>query len=202
MDEIGAYLEDSDIEIQGQADVLSESYIDGDGEEVIEVGARSRRRGRRGPFNYKRFRIPSRVIQRAMAAPVARASASSYGAPQEGGTMTPLSVGQASAAALTLTAEPQVEFQPLRMLISAFDTATLADASFRIRVTDIKVGARTMFRAGGAADGVPATLFAQNWTGANPARYDAIRPGTQFSVTLAGFAAADVADVALVGRAG
>ena len=202
MDEIGAYLEEADIEVSGEADVLSDAYIDGDGEEVVEVGARARRRGRRGPFRYKRFRIPSRAIRRATAAPVGRAKPSAYGAPQEGGTMTPLSVGQASPAGLTLTVEPQVEFQPLRMLVSAYDTATLADASFRVLITDIKVGARTMLRAGGNAAGVPATLFSQDWTGANPARYDAIRPGTQFSVTFAGLAANDVADCALVGRAG
>jgi hypothetical protein len=196
------YLEDSGMEVDGDADILGAGFIDEDGDDVTEVGARVRRRGSRSPFSFRRLRIPSSLIRKATGAPIRSAQRNSYASPSEGGAMTPLAVGQATPAAATITVEPQVEFQPLRMLVSAYDTATLADVAFRIRITDIKVGARTMLRAGGAANGVQATLFTADYTGANPARYDAIRPGTQFSVTFAGLVATDVADVSLVGRAG
>ena len=202
MDDINDFLEDAGIEIEGEADVLSEAFIDADGDEVHEVGAHAKRRGSRGRSKYRRFRIPARVVRRASTAPITSAKKRAYAAPSEGGAMTPLSVGQANPGALTLTAEPQVEFQPLRMLVSAFDTATLANIGFRVTITDIKVGARTMLRAGGQPQGLPATMFSPEYTGANPAKYDAIRPGTRFEVTFAGLVATDVADCALVGRAG
>ena len=123
-----------------------------------------------------------------------------YGEPNEGGALTPLAVGQATNAAATVVIEPQVAFNPVRMVLSAYDAAG-ANINFRVQVTEIKVGARTMFRAGGAATGVPATLYDPDYTGGNPSRFDTIRPGTQFSITIAGLAAGEVCDIALVGRA-
>lgn len=202
---IQEYLEDANLEIEGECEVMGEAFIDEDGDDVQEVGAKVRRRGSRGLFKNRRFRIPSRIIRKAVTAinnaPVSRAKPAAYGAPSEGGALTPFSVGQANPAALTLTSEPQAEYQPLRMIATAHDTATGLDVSFRIRVTEIKVGARTMLRAGGSVNGLPLAMFAQNWTGANPARFDAIRPGTRFEVTFAGLVGTDVADCALVGRA-
>ena len=202
---IADYLEEnSDLEISGDPDVLGAAYIDEDGDDVTDVGARVRRRGSRSPFSFRRLRIPSRIIRaKGRLAPASPSNPrATYGEATEGGALTPLPVGQATPAAATLTVEPQVEFMPTRMIISAYDTATLADVAFRVRVTDIKVGARTMFRAGGSANGAPATLWSDRYTGANPSRFSSIRPGTQFTITFAGLVANDVADVALVGRAG
>ncbi len=202
---IEEYLEDANLEVEGDVEILGEEFTDDEGDDVQEVGARVRRRGSRGRFSRRRFMIPSSVIRRAVKrasnAPVAKAKPKAYGAPSEGGALTPFGVGQANPAAPTLTAEPQAEYQPLRMICTAYDTATGLDIAFRIRVTEIKVGARTMLRAGGAVNGLPLAMFSQNWTGANPARFDAIRPGTRFEVTFGGLVATDVADCALVGRA-
>ena len=202
---IQEYLEDANLEVEGDCEVIGEAHIDDDGDDVQEVAARTRRKGSRGMFSRRRFKIPSSIIRRAVAqvnkAPVSRARSSAYGVPTEGGALTPFGVGQANPAAVTLTAEPQAEYQPLRMICTAYDTATGLDISFRIRVTEIKVGARTMLRAGGSVNGLPLAMFAKNWTGANPARFDAIRPGTRFEVTFGGLVGTDVADCALVGRA-
>jgi len=201
MGDIEEYMEDANLELEGEADVLTDAFFDGE-EDVHEVGARVRRRGSRGPFRFRRFRIPASVLRRASGKSITRAKRSAYNAPNEQGAMSPLSVGSQVGSG-TLTIEPQVEFQPLRCLVASNDAAAApVDVTFRTKITDIKVGARTMLRAGGAATGLPATLFSQDYTGANPAKYDAIRPGTQFSITIAAAVGTDVTDVALVGRAG
>lgn len=199
---IAEYLNDANLEVEGDPEIMGEAFQDDDGDEVQEVGARTRRRGSRGRFNFRRFRIPAAVIRRATGAPVGRAKANAYRAPSEGGALTPFGVGQANPAALTLTSEPQSEYQPLRMIAKAYDSVTGVDVTYKVRITEIKVGARTMLRAGGSVNGLPLAMFAENWTGANPARFDAIRPGTRFTVTFANLAGNEVADCALVGRAG
>lgn len=201
-DYLGAH---ADLEIEGAPDVMGENFIDEDGDDVTEIGVRARRRGGFGPFNFRRFRIPTRIVRKSMnLAPAAPSNPrSTYGVPSEGGALTPLSVGQASAAAPTVTVEPQQLYQPVRCILSAYDTASGADLLHKVRVTEIKVGARTMFRAGGSANGVPGKLFSADYTGANPARWDSIAPGTQAQITVAGLAGAtEVCDIALVGRAG
>lgn len=202
-DHIADYLEENtDLEISGNPDVLGESFIDEDGDDVQEVGVRVRRRGSFGPFNFRKLRIPSRVVRNKMS--LAPASPNNprrtYGEPSEGGALTPLAVGQATNAAPTITVEPQVAYNPVRMVLSGVDAAG-ANINFRLTVTEIKVGARTMFRAGGAATGVPAALYDPLYTGANPSRFDTIRPGTQFSITIAGLGVGETCDIALVGRA-
>lgn len=202
-DHIADYIEENtDLEISGNPDILGQEFIDEDGDSVVEVGAPARRKGSFSNFNFRKMLIPSSVVRKTMSlAPSAPSNPRrTYGEPNEGGALTPLAVGQATNAAATVVIEPQVAFNPVRMVLSAYDAAG-ANINFRVQVTEIKVGARTMFRAGGAATGVPATLYDPDYTGGNPSRFDTIRPGTQFSITIAGLAAGEVCDIALVGRA-
>ena len=87
-DHIADYLEENtDLEISGNPDVLGESFIDEDGDDVQEVGVRVRRRGSFGPFNFRKLRIPARVVRNKMT--LAPASPSNprrtYGEANEGG---------------------------------------------------------------------------------------------------------------------
>jgi hypothetical protein len=204
---IADYLEEhTDLEIEGDPDVLGAEIIDDDGDSVVEVGARARRRGSFSPFSFRKLRIPSNIVRSKMSLAPARPRnpRRTYGETNEGGALTPLAVGRATAANPTVTIEPQNAFMPVRMILSCFDTAAAppADLLFSVQVSEIKVGARTMFRAGGAAGGATATLWSSRYTGGNPSRFDTIRPGTQFQVTINGLAGTVVCDIALVGRAG
>lgn len=201
MQEISDYLDSANLEVSGDPDVIGEAFIDQDGDEVQEVGARVRRRGGGGPFRFRRLKIPAGVVRAAEGMPIRGARRNAYAAPDGGGAMTPFAVGTLVGPG-TLTIEPQIAFQPHRALITCNDgAAPPVDVAFRCSVTEIKVGARSMLRAGGAASGLPALLFSDGYRGANPAQYDLVRPGTQFSITIATGVATDVTTVCLVGRA-
>ncbi len=206
-DNVGAYLEDNaGLEVDGEPDILGAEFIDEDGDSVVEVGANVRRRGFGGLFNFRKLRIPSGIVRSKMSlAPAAPINPRrTYGEPNEHGALTPFAVGRATAAAPTVIVESQNSFMPVRMWLTCFDTAAPAPVSllFTITVTEIKVGARSMLRAGGAATGVPAVLWSDNVTGANSSRFDTIRPGTQFTITIAGLAGTVVCDVGMTGRVG
>jgi len=213
------YLDDSDQEHElGSVFEIGEDFMDESGDEYAEIGARfrprGRRRGRRSFFRRGRIRIPARIARKMRQA---RPSGASTMAPRLPGQPTAtdrwvsLGVGDLDlvngggvAAVITTEAsvEPQMRFSPVRVFASA-TTAAGVDVSHTVRFTSIKIGGAEQLTAGGS--GVPLGLFAQNWTGPNPAVLMTAPAAVKISFTAtATVAAGDTTTVkiGIVGKAG
>jgi hypothetical protein len=196
-EELADYLADSDQEHElGSVFEIGEDFIDPDtGEEVAEVGARFRRRRRggrrRGMFRRGRARIPA-FLARRMRRSGGKKLARLPGKPTVGDRWVALGLediamdntagGAPVAFTVTQNVEPQMNVNPVRLLVQATDAAG-ADVSTSVRITSIKIGGSEQLTAGGA--GIPAQMYKFNYQGPNPGVYQAASTGVKIFVTAA-----------------
>jgi hypothetical protein len=182
------YLGETETEHElGSVYEVGADFVDQDGDEVAEVGARFRPRFGGGMFRNLRIRIPSRVARN-----IRRVSPTMNrlpGPPSAAGRQVPLGFPQAQlvngaavAAVITATVqvEPQLSFNPVRLLVNATDDAT-GTAVTGVKISSIKIGGAEMLTAGGSP--ITAQLFTDSYRGANPSIFDEAKPGVQCSIS-------------------
>lgn len=194
------YLADSDQEHEmGSVFEIGEDFADENGDMVAEIGARfrprlfGRRRGRRFTFRRGKARVPAMLARRMRsAAQTSRGGTMPRlpGAPSVNDRWVALGLEDISldnaggGAPLALTAtkdvEPQLNFTPTRLVVSATD-ATGADIAHAVRVTSIKIGGSEQLTAGGA--GIPAVLYKFNYQGPNAGVLQRANTGVKIFVT-------------------